>query len=164
MTLNELARRTGLPVTTLRNYEKIGVFSRSGGGRYDAPDYDSHAERRVHFLSHARTLGFDLAFSRLMLDFMTGADVAADEREATVEVFMHQVRQRIELLTAFETFLSVAGSAPATDGADPLVGIESLVDRRRNLSLPPWRTSANIRGWRCADGGLPAKTAQSPWE
>jgi MerR family transcriptional regulator, redox-sensitive transcriptional activator SoxR len=67
LTIGELAARTGLPTSTLRYYDRIGLIpatSRSGGQRR----YDPKVLQRVRALTLCQRSGFSLEEIRRLLD------------------------------------------------------------------------------------------------
>ena len=67
LTIGELAARTGLPTSTLRYYDRIGLIpatSRSGGQRR----YDPKVLQRVRAVTLCQRSGFSLEEIRRLLD------------------------------------------------------------------------------------------------
>ncbi|WP_432789356.1 MerR family transcriptional regulator [Brevibacterium sp. K11IcPPYGO002] len=67
MKISEVAERTGVPASTLRYYERLGVLtaSRSANGYRDFGD--EHLER-LDFIASAKRLGLELPEIRRLLD------------------------------------------------------------------------------------------------
>jgi DNA-binding transcriptional MerR regulator len=71
LAIGQVAERTGIPVSTVRYYEEIGVIStaaRVGGKRRFADD----TVGRVRFIRWAQEAGFSLDEIRVILDDETG--------------------------------------------------------------------------------------------
>ncbi len=60
LTISELARRSGLPATTLRYYEKAGILPSPDRSDSGYRRYDEDAVARLAFVQRAKTLGIDL--------------------------------------------------------------------------------------------------------
>lgn len=109
MQIGQLARRAGVPIDTVRYYERQGILP--------APDrqasgYRSYAEEdvsRLQFVRRAKGLGFSLAEVRELLalsarpaDDMAGLKAAASSKLADVEhkiAELERVRDGLESLT-----------------------------------------------------------------
>ena len=60
MTANELAKRTNLPVYTVRHYTRIGLLKPSRDLRNGYRQYNSSDKDRLKFITAAKHLGFTL--------------------------------------------------------------------------------------------------------
>lgn len=72
--ISQLARRSGVPASTLRYYEKAGilpppVLTHAGDSRYDGA-----AVARLAFLQRAKSLGIDLLAIAELVQFSDGED------------------------------------------------------------------------------------------
>jgi DNA-binding transcriptional MerR regulator len=116
--ISELARRTGMPASTLRFYEQAGLLpaARTASG-YRV--YDEEAVRRLEFISSAKHLGLPLEEIRELLgawDQGVCADVRARLRPLVAERIADAER-RIAELSAFAAHLAtvheeLTGPAP----------------------------------------------------
>lgn len=81
--IGEIARRSGLPASTLRYYESIGLLEpppRVGGQRV----YDEAALDRLRVIALAQSVGFSLAQAGLLLDgFPAGTPASERWRSST---------------------------------------------------------------------------------
>jgi DNA-binding transcriptional MerR regulator len=67
MTIGELARAGGVPISTLRFYERRGILTAPARSSSGYRSYDVDAVLRVRFLRRAQQLGFTLAECAAML-------------------------------------------------------------------------------------------------
>ena len=118
--ISELARRTGVPPSTLRFYEQAGLLpaARTGSG-YRI--YGEDAVRRLEFIGSAKQLGLPLEEIRDLLDAWERgvcADVRVRLRPLVAERIA-EAERRIAELTAFAARLAavheeLGGPAPAS--------------------------------------------------
>jgi MerR family transcriptional regulator, redox-sensitive transcriptional activator SoxR len=104
MTISEVARQAGLPPSTLRYYEQIGIVPpppRAGGQRR----YDTSALDRLAVVQRARQVGFTLQeIRRLFFGFDHATPASARWRELTdrklaeLDVRMDDIRSMQRLL------------------------------------------------------------------
>ena len=67
-TIGELARRTGIPIKTIRYYAEIGLVPETRRTRAGYRTYDSSALLRLELVRTLRELGLDIATIRAILD------------------------------------------------------------------------------------------------
>lgn len=107
-TIGELARRTGLPVRTIRFYSDEGVVPPSGRTAAGYRLYDTAAAERLDMVRTLRDLGIDLGTVRRLLDREIGVgEVAAAHAEA-LDVRIRTLRLRRAVLRA----VAKRGSSP----------------------------------------------------
>lgn len=107
-TIGELARRTGLPVRTIRFYSDAGVVPPSGRTAAGYRLYDRAAAARLDLVRTLRDLGVDLGTIRRVLDREVGVpEVAAAHAEA-LDVQIRTLRLRRAVLRA----VAKRGSSP----------------------------------------------------
>ncbi|QKV80682.1 MerR family transcriptional regulator [Amycolatopsis sp. Hca4] len=118
--ISELARRSGVPASTLRFYEQAGLLpaARTGSG-YRV--YGEEAVARLEFIGAAKHLGLPLEEIRQLLGAWE-AGVCAEVREGLRPLVAERIAEaerRIAELTAFAAHLAtvheeLAGPAPET--------------------------------------------------
>jgi DNA-binding transcriptional MerR regulator len=167
--IGELARRTGLPVKTIRYYSDIGVLppaerTRSGYRRYGAADVI-----RLDLVRTLRELGIDLGTIRQVLDRQTSlADVLSLHAEAlAAQAKALQVRravlratvaagaspeylaraQRVARLTAAERSAIVHGFLDQIMGDAPVDPAVAAHFRDAVPALPDDPTAEQIDAW-----------------
>ena len=113
LNISQLARRTCVPATTLRYYEKIGVMpatSRSGSG-YRL--YDEAALARVAFIQRAKALGVELEDMADLVRLWDGDECApVQERlREMVHAKRSTTRQLLDELTHLAADLDAVGAS-----------------------------------------------------
>lgn len=68
MKIGELSRKTGLPASTIRYYEGLGLLAPARRGPNGYRDYDDEAQRRLNAVRASQSLGFTLEAIRGFFD------------------------------------------------------------------------------------------------
>lgn len=102
MTIGEASRRTGLPESTLRYYEKRGLLraARDGGGRRD---YGEEDVAWIQFLRRLKETGMPLGDIRRYADLRAFGDASLAERLEMLRVHREYV---LEQRRRWEGFLN----------------------------------------------------------
>lgn len=124
--ISELSAQLGVPVSTVRHYERIGLLSPPARTASGYRNYDDAATTRLRFVTRARGLGLSCDQVAELLPVWDGADCAA-AREQVVQLIdekLVQIASRVAELTAFAEQLTGAraeldsGVGPAECRAD----------------------------------------------
>ncbi|TDD34512.1 MerR family transcriptional regulator [Actinomadura sp. KC06] len=99
-TIGELARRTGLPVRTIRFYSDEGVVPPSGRTAAGYRLYDVAAVARLDLVRTLRDLGIDLGTVRRVLDREIGVGEVAAAHVEALDVQIRTLRLRRAVLRA----------------------------------------------------------------
>jgi len=150
--IGAVAKRTGLKIPTIRFYEQEGLISppeRTGSGRRLYADADV---RRLSFIRHARTLGFELDDIRSLLDLSDHPQRPCDDADRIARRHLAEVDIRIEQLSALKKELARIVRSCAGGRAGDCQVIEALADHafcdsdhETKLSKPPARAKATRR-------------------
>lgn len=130
LSIGEVAKKTGLKVPTIRFYEQEGLLPpppRTESGRRLYADKDV---RRLTFVRHARTLGFELPDIRSLLDLADHPERPCCDADRIATRNLETVRQRIEQLRALEHELSRMIVSCTGGAASECRIIESLSDHK----------------------------------
>lgn len=105
-TIGDAARDTGLKPPTIRFYEQEGLLAapaRTPSGRrlYTAADL-----RRLSFIRHARTLGFELDDIRSLLDLTDHPERSCADADRIARAHLDAIEARIARLQALQAELS----------------------------------------------------------
>lgn len=104
--IGEVAKQTGLKVTTIRFYETEGLLAapkRAANGRRV---YSDAEVRRLAFIRHARGLGFELDDIRSLLDLTDDPRKSCGEADEIARRHLRVVEERIAQLTQLKTELT----------------------------------------------------------
>jgi Cu(I)-responsive transcriptional regulator len=150
--IGAVAKRTGLKIPTIRFYEQEGLISppeRTGSGRRLYADADV---RRLSFIRHARTLGFELDDIRSLLDLSDHPQRPCDDADRIARRHLAEVDIRIEQLSALKKELARIVRSCAGGRASECQVIEALADHalcdgdhETKLAKPPARAKAKRR-------------------
>jgi MerR family mercuric resistance operon transcriptional regulator len=143
MTIGELARAAGVPISTLRFYERRGLLlpaDRTAGGyrRYRPDD-----AARVRFLRRAQALGFSLAECAALLQFSRATTVRRADLSTVGTRKLAELDERISDLKRVRQALVGLMKQPCLDLAAPCPIIGALGDDR----------STTARASRASGGG-----------
>ena len=91
ITIGKLAHAVGIPVQTVRYYERRGLLAEPRRARSGYRLYDNEALRRLRFIRQAQSLGFSLSEIEELLSLKvqpgkTCADIRQRAREKIVDV------------------------------------------------------------------------------
>lgn len=105
-TIGQASKATGIKVPTIRFYEQEGLLRappRTASGRRLYSDDDV---QRLTFIRHARTLGFEIADIRSLLDLADHPDRPCDQADEIAARHLEGVEARLRQLTALKSELS----------------------------------------------------------
>ena len=95
LTIGELARAAGVPTSTVRYYERVGLVRPSGR---TAGNYRYYAEElldRLRFIRAAQDTGFTLGDIRSLLEFRDGDTAPCREVQTLIENRLADVAERL---------------------------------------------------------------------
>ncbi len=110
MRISELADRVGVPTTTVRFYERIGLLEsppRTGSGYRD---YDEDSATRLQFVHRARRIGLSCEQIAELLPVWGGANCSAaqDRVQRLLDEKQAEITRRIDELEEFARQLRAA--------------------------------------------------------
>jgi DNA-binding transcriptional MerR regulator len=88
--IGRLAELTGIKIPTIRFYEQNGLVPRPRRTEGGQRRYDQATVRRLHFVRHARDLGFDVKDIRQLLAVSERPTMPCD---TAMEIAHHQLQQ-----------------------------------------------------------------------
>lgn len=134
MTASDLAKRTNVPVYTVRHYTRIGLLKPSRDLRNGYKLYKPSDKERLKFIASAKQLGFTLSEIEEILDHAVQGESPCPMVREIVEKRVIENKEKIRELNrlqgrlerAAETWKSLKNSEP--DGHSVCRLIESFAD------------------------------------
>lgn len=107
-TIGELARAAGVPVSTVRYYERRGLLTPAGRTRSAYRVYGPAELRRLRFLRAAQASGFRLDDARLLLELREGETDPCGRVREVIAARLAAVRRELAELGRLERTLAGA--------------------------------------------------------
>jgi Cd(II)/Pb(II)-responsive transcriptional regulator len=111
MKIGELAAAAGMPVETVRFYEKQGLLPAPARHGNNYRRYDAAALQRLRFIGNCRALDMSLEEVRTLLGFIDQPSADCSPVDALVAEHLRHVRERMAELKALEHQLKLLQSA-----------------------------------------------------
>lgn len=133
---NDLARKTGCNLETIRYYENIGVMPEPPRTSKGYRCYDASHVARLSFVMRARDLGFSLEEIRSLLTLVDGGAQTCAEVQGIAQEHLNSVLAKITDLNRIERVLSgtiaqcTGSDVPECAVIDALTSGTSLVDEK----------------------------------
>lgn len=122
MRISELAERVGVPTSTVRYYERVGLLGVPGRTGAGYRDYDEDSATQLLFVHRARSMGFSCQQIAELLPAWGGVNCAAahDRVGRLLDAKQAEIIQRIDELRQFARQLgdvqrALDTSPPATE-------------------------------------------------
>jgi MerR family copper efflux transcriptional regulator len=122
LTISQLARRSGVPATTLRYYERIGILPAPARTDAGYRRYDQAAEARLAFVQRAKSLGIELDDIAELVRLWDGEDCGPVQEQLRAKVHDQRTAaaRRLDELTQLAADLdAVAATIGAFDACGP---------------------------------------------
>lgn len=103
--IGHVAKVTGIKVPTIRFYEQEGLLPALPRTQSNRRIYSVADMRRLTFIRHTRTLGFELADIRSLLDLADNPQKPCCEADAIAHRQLLAVEERLRQLNALKTEL-----------------------------------------------------------
>jgi MerR family copper efflux transcriptional regulator len=115
--IGKLARDSGVPIDTVRHYEKIGLLSPAGRLASGYRQYGEAERKRLRFIRRAKTLGFTLDEIKALLELSAGNNVDRI-RKAAISRLADVDRRIEELGRVRDSLRALVKSCPGHGRAD----------------------------------------------
>jgi DNA-binding transcriptional MerR regulator len=117
--ISELADRVGVPTSTVRYYERVGLLALPTRTQSGYRDYDEDAAARLLFVSRARTMGLGCDQIAELLPIWDGTNCAAAQERVgqLIDDKQAEIAQRVAELERFA--LQLATVRAALDASPP---------------------------------------------
>ena len=121
-TIGDLAREAGVPISTVRYYERTGLLEADSRSDANYRLYGNEAVERLRFIRSAQSAGFTLADIKALLQIRSGNTTRCAEVRVLVEQRLANVKERIEEFKSVEkvlkSFLKICRQAQDDDPCD----------------------------------------------
>lgn len=107
-TIAQLARATGVPISTVRYYERIGLLRPSGRTTANYRVYGAEALERVRFIRAAQATGFTLAQIAAVLDLRDDMTASCQAVQSLRAKRLSDVEQRMAAVRQVQSVLQAA--------------------------------------------------------
>lgn len=136
MRIGDLAAATGLPVETIRFYEREGLLPKARRADNNYRVYDAAHTERLGFIRHCRNLDMTLDEVRSLLRLREQPARDCAEVDALLDEHIGHVKQRIRELRALEKDLKLlrarCASPHAIDDCGILSGLDAAASKPRS--------------------------------
>src|SRR5688500_14676734 len=95
VSIGTLARGAGVPVSTVRYYERIGILRPRSRTESGYRQYGESEVERLRFVKMAQSLGFTLEDAALLLDLREDTPVPREHVEALIRSRLEKVREQM---------------------------------------------------------------------
>jgi Hg(II)-responsive transcriptional regulator len=137
MKIGEVAALAGVPVATVRYYERRGLIADAKRTPSGYRQYDAEAARRLRFIKHAQELGFSLDEIQQMLALKTDDPASCARVQSVTRERIRAVRERLAELERLERTLQ--DLVRACERHAPTAPCPVLVVLRDDAGAPPSR-------------------------
>jgi MerR family mercuric resistance operon transcriptional regulator len=126
LTIGQLARAAAVPVSTVRYYERVGLFKPDArtGANYRADS--QRAVERMKFIRAAQATGFSLDDIRQMLALTYSDDPPCEEIATLISHRLEDVKRRLRELRRIQRTLRQAHESCCKGGPDWCSEVERL--------------------------------------
>jgi MerR family copper efflux transcriptional regulator len=107
--INQLSKETGVPIATIRFYEKSGLFA--GKKKADVKSnnyvyYDDEVVEKLALIRDAKSVGFTLAEIRELIDAWYSKKITKSEKLDILDKKLEQIDSKINELKAVKELIS----------------------------------------------------------
>jgi len=109
MLINELSKRTGVAIPTLRYYENFGLFKGEVNENIKTnnyKDYDESILEKVEMIKEAKEAGFTLAEIKKLLESWYNKSLSTDNKVEIIQHKINEVDEKIRQLKKVKKLLT----------------------------------------------------------
>src|ERR1044071_5804846 len=118
LTIGQLAKAANVPTSTIRFYERRGLFKADGRTDSNYRTYTTRNAERLKFIRAAQATGFSLKDIREMLALTYSDDPPCQEVATLIQRRLQDVKQRLRELKRVERTLTTALKSCCKGGPD----------------------------------------------
>lgn len=115
--IGELSKRAGVPVQTVRFYEREGLLEPPVRNRSGYRTYDDRGIVRLNFIKHAQQLGFSLKEIRELIALQNDPNTDCGKVRVAAEEKLRVITEKLSDLQRMQAELSALVDACSADGA-----------------------------------------------
>ena len=104
--IGELARRAGVPVSTVRYYERNGLLEEPERRDSGYRAYSLSAVERLRFIRQAQEVGFTLKQIRLLIRLQGDPAARSTDVRHEVQISLDRIRSKLATLASMEMSMS----------------------------------------------------------
>lgn len=157
MKIGELSTTTGVPIDTIRHYEREGLLPEPARTESNYRHYGTEHAQRLSFIRHCRGLDMALDEIRVLLRFKDAPSAECGEVNALLDEHIGHVAQRVRELRALEKqLLELRDTCRSVQDAGHC-GILNRLDTLASSELPSPVGIGHVHGAHSA--GPPRKAA-----
>jgi DNA-binding transcriptional MerR regulator len=98
MSIGELVRKTGVPASTIRFYERLGLIEADGRTAGNYRYFTSRAQERLRFIRAAQASGLSLDDVRALCRFDDGVTKPCKSVQAVIDLRLGEVKEQMKHL------------------------------------------------------------------
>ncbi|MDX1755427.1 MAG: Cd(II)/Pb(II)-responsive transcriptional regulator [Marinobacter sp.] len=139
MKIGQVSKQTGVPVETIRYYEKIDLLPAPGREASGYRRYGEEHVRRLQFIKRCRNLDMTQEEIRQLIGVMNQPEAGCQEVDNLLEHHLDHIRQRIAELQALQQEMQALRAACASEGQVSECGILNTLKQgdRSERALDP---------------------------
>lgn len=103
--IGDIARSSGVPIETIRYYERIGMLPKPGRTKGGHRLYSLDQLNRLVFIRRSRELGFSLTEVRALLELVDGDHMTCEQVHGITVAHLANVRRKLADLRRLERAL-----------------------------------------------------------
>ncbi len=100
--IGEMSKRTGIPITTIRYYEKVGLLPAPERLESGYRLYNRRHLERINFLKNTRKLGFSQQRTKALVSLLENPNRASEKVKASVQSQLEEIREKRRLIQNIE--------------------------------------------------------------
>ena len=127
--IGQLAQAAGVPISTLRYYERAGLLAPAGRAHNNYRFYTQDTLQRVRFIRAAQATGFTLEDVRILLTLWDGQSALCKDVQPVVTKRLEEVTQRLQDIQHIQRILtSMLAMCHAQEHNAPCPVIDKLTE------------------------------------
>lgn len=101
MLISQLSRNTGVPIHTIRYYEKFGLFKGKKNGSVKSNNYtwyDDEVQEKLELVQEAKMIGFTLGEIKKLIDVWHSKKLPKEKKKEAIVTKMVEIDEKIRQL------------------------------------------------------------------